>query len=324
MIEIQNVLQTFFGGNYMPAIGERIRKLRTERKMTQEMLAQKLNVTVSAVSQWESGRTLPDLTMLIPLCGLFSVSADDLLGIRSGGEKAALKEAWAAAEKLAAEGSYDAAFEELRQKIAMCPDSDALRMQFGLLFMKFCQKVPGREREKQALCAETEELVIRGDAIGRWGALAPENEAAADEFFLFFIRRRLSDRMRRQTDELLERTEALAAASKLGELRQLALKELKDAEEVGGPRPRLVGHAVALRLMEIDEKAYEEHADPALLSEIASCGKFVLEYNAALPLLIKALFLCKRAAERLGDRERLGALNETLRQTKEALSLFET
>lgn len=74
----------------MPAIGERIRKLRTERKMTQEMLAQKLNVTVSAVSQWESGRTLPDLTMLIPLCGLFSVSADDLLGIRSGGEKAAL------------------------------------------------------------------------------------------------------------------------------------------------------------------------------------------------------------------------------------------
>ena len=46
----------------MPSIGEKIKKLRLAKKMTQEMLARQLNVTVSAVSQWESGKTMPDLS----------------------------------------------------------------------------------------------------------------------------------------------------------------------------------------------------------------------------------------------------------------------
>ena len=45
----------------MPSIGEKIKELRSAKKMTQEALAQNLNVTVSAVSQWESGKTMPDI-----------------------------------------------------------------------------------------------------------------------------------------------------------------------------------------------------------------------------------------------------------------------
>lgn len=71
----------------MPSIGEKIKELRSAKKMTQEALAQNLNVTVSAVSQWESGKTMPDISMLVPLCHMFSVSADDLLGIRIGEQK---------------------------------------------------------------------------------------------------------------------------------------------------------------------------------------------------------------------------------------------
>ena len=42
-------------------IGTIIKKYRRERDMTQEQLAEYLRVSVSAVSQWESGKTAPDL-----------------------------------------------------------------------------------------------------------------------------------------------------------------------------------------------------------------------------------------------------------------------
>lgn len=62
-------------------IGKNIRRLRREQDMTQEKLSELLNVTVSAGSQWESGKTSPDLALIPPMCSLFSVTADELLGL---------------------------------------------------------------------------------------------------------------------------------------------------------------------------------------------------------------------------------------------------
>ena len=62
-------------------IGTTIKKLRREKEMTQETLAEYLGVSVSAVSQWESERTMPDLALIPSICNLLGVSADDLLGI---------------------------------------------------------------------------------------------------------------------------------------------------------------------------------------------------------------------------------------------------
>ncbi len=63
------------------AIGSVIKKLRSERNMTQEGLAELLGVTVGAVSQWECGRTMPDIALLPQLSQVFEVSADVLLEI---------------------------------------------------------------------------------------------------------------------------------------------------------------------------------------------------------------------------------------------------
>lgn len=114
----------------MPSIGEKIKKLRLAKKMTQEMLARQLNVTVSAVSQWESGKTMPDLSALAPLCSLLAVSADDLLGIRTGEREKTVRETRELVEHLAARGNYAAAFSELRAKIATYPEEAQLRMEF--------------------------------------------------------------------------------------------------------------------------------------------------------------------------------------------------
>ena len=111
-------------------------------------------------------------------------------------------------------------------------------------------------------------------------------------------------------------------AGQFKELRQVVLKELKDAEEVGGPTSRLVNYIIAEKLMELNWEHYQKSNDPALLEDIVRCGKFVLEYNAELPLLVKALHYYREAAERLGDEERVRSIDKTLSEMRDALKLF--
>jgi transcriptional regulator with XRE-family HTH domain len=61
------------------SIGTTIKKLRRERDMTQEQLAEYLGITANAVSQWECDRTAPDISQLPILAGLFSTTIDTLL-----------------------------------------------------------------------------------------------------------------------------------------------------------------------------------------------------------------------------------------------------
>ena len=69
-------------------IGDNIKRLRQAKNMTQEKLAEYLNISAPAVSKWERGETLPDITMVIPLALYFGVSADELLGFDEARHKA--------------------------------------------------------------------------------------------------------------------------------------------------------------------------------------------------------------------------------------------
>lgn len=68
-------------------IGAKLKELRHKKDLTQEQLAEYLNVSVSAVSKWESEKTYPDITMLIPLANFFDVTVDELLGREPDKEK---------------------------------------------------------------------------------------------------------------------------------------------------------------------------------------------------------------------------------------------
>lgn len=57
-----------------------IRLLRKSKKLTQEQLAEAMKVTVGAVSKWELGQSLPEISMLINLADFFDSSIDSLLG----------------------------------------------------------------------------------------------------------------------------------------------------------------------------------------------------------------------------------------------------
>lgn len=59
--------------------GKFIAELRKEKNMTQIDLADKLGITDRAVSKWENGRGMPDLSLLAPLCEILGVSINELL-----------------------------------------------------------------------------------------------------------------------------------------------------------------------------------------------------------------------------------------------------
>ncbi len=57
----------------------KIIKIRKDNNLTQEELAEKLNVSRQAVSNWENDKNLPDIELLICVSKIFSISLDDLI-----------------------------------------------------------------------------------------------------------------------------------------------------------------------------------------------------------------------------------------------------
>lgn len=59
--------------------GETLFKLRKEKNLSQEDVADKLNVTRQTVSKWETNQSTPDFDKIVPLCELFEISTEELL-----------------------------------------------------------------------------------------------------------------------------------------------------------------------------------------------------------------------------------------------------
>lgn len=62
----------------MIKLGEKIRLLRKQKNISQEIFANYLGVSFQAVSKWENGNTMPDVTMIPAIATFFGVSTDEL------------------------------------------------------------------------------------------------------------------------------------------------------------------------------------------------------------------------------------------------------
>ena len=60
-------------------IGKFIAECRKKTNLTQMQLAEKLNITDRAISIWETGKSLPDSSIMLDLCDVLSISVNDLL-----------------------------------------------------------------------------------------------------------------------------------------------------------------------------------------------------------------------------------------------------
>lgn len=60
-------------------IGKFIAKCRKQQNLTQMQLAEKLNITDRAVSKWETGKSMPDSSIMLELCDVLKINVTDLL-----------------------------------------------------------------------------------------------------------------------------------------------------------------------------------------------------------------------------------------------------
>ena len=67
----------------MESIGRKISELRKQKNMTQMELADKMNISFQAVSNWERGNSMPDISKLPELAEILGVTIDELLGKKS-------------------------------------------------------------------------------------------------------------------------------------------------------------------------------------------------------------------------------------------------
>lgn len=60
-------------------IGKKLKEARLNKDLTQEVIAEKLNVSRQTISNWENEKSYPDIISVIELSNLYSISLDDLL-----------------------------------------------------------------------------------------------------------------------------------------------------------------------------------------------------------------------------------------------------
>ena len=63
------------------SMGQIIKRLRKEQCLTQEELAEQLNISAPAISKWENDTSMPDISQVVPLANLFGVPTDVLFGV---------------------------------------------------------------------------------------------------------------------------------------------------------------------------------------------------------------------------------------------------
>ncbi len=150
------------------AVAATIRRLRRERGLTQEALAQAIGVTPQAISKWETGQTMPDITLLLPLSKELGIVVDLLLG---GDRRKELEERFQKAIPFGEEMTLLVSLDALKE----FPDDETFR------YRRACdEKFLGERAESRP----TRDLFLNRAAIHFRGL---HNEYPEDESYTFML-----------------------------------------------------------------------------------------------------------------------------------------
>ena len=131
-------------------MGEVIRRLRKERDMTQEELAEQLGITPQAISKWENNTAMPDISQVVPLANFFGVSTDTLFDFCSEDRKKDIEEYEKRALQLNNKGMIPELIALWREALAKYPgDYKCMSNLAGALFLANGTSL-GDEAEKAA------------------------------------------------------------------------------------------------------------------------------------------------------------------------------
>lgn len=159
-------------------IGIQIRNLRNEKHMTQEELAAKLGVSAQAVSKWETGMSLPDITLLPQLAAYFGVAIDELFDFPAEEEFKRIENMFWHERRIPPE-TFERAVRFLQRQIA--EGGDAVRANECLAYL-----YNHRAASDHELAGEYAKRVIAAeyDRRGGWVAYQEANHAVCgDEWY---------------------------------------------------------------------------------------------------------------------------------------------
>lgn len=141
-------------------IGENIKRIRRERDLTQEEVANHLGISFQSISKWERGDGYPDITMLPALANYFGISVDELLGmseIEKRDKYNEINRIWADNNK---KGLHSENVALMRDALKTFPNDSLLLVQLSTSL----EKLDGTEEERDRYLRESiavQEQILR-------------------------------------------------------------------------------------------------------------------------------------------------------------------
>ena len=134
-------------------IGENIKRLRKQKGITQDTLAEHMHVSTAAVSKWERNESLPDISLVIPLASYFNVSTDEILGLDTAKNEEKIKQYLEKSQNLAATGKACERFELITKAYDEFPNDWRIIEEYmwQLNYDPNCTEPYGNEVHKEAL-----------------------------------------------------------------------------------------------------------------------------------------------------------------------------
>lgn len=132
-------------------IGTVIKKLRQERGMVQEQVAEYLSVSTQAVSRWETGSALPDITQVPALANLFNCSADMLFSIDIAAKEAQIQAIAEESMNYVVNMQHEKAENMLREALRDYPNSYCLMANLATVLFTIRKQ---NEKDKTSIQAE--------------------------------------------------------------------------------------------------------------------------------------------------------------------------
>ena len=138
-------------------MGEKIKALRKQKNISQEVLAQALGVSFQAVSKWETGAALPDVALIPAIAGFFEVSTDELFDFNLLEQERKVMDICSAAADIRDERPAEAET-ILREGLKQFPGNEII-----LNNLLYTMRAPERNEEVVTLCKSILEVTRLDD-----------------------------------------------------------------------------------------------------------------------------------------------------------------
>jgi len=128
-----------------------ILRLRRERKLTQEQLADFVGVTKASVSKWETGQNTPDIVLLPRLASFFDVTVDELIGYYPQLSREQIRKRYQAYAEAFASSSFEEAAERIRADVKQYYSCYPFLFQVCVLLLNHYMLAGDEEKQREIL-----------------------------------------------------------------------------------------------------------------------------------------------------------------------------